>query len=151
MATLGDLLRRYREQRGWTQEELAASVVTPLSPETISNLERGKTRPYRHTIDSLCRALALTEARYRRSGRLGGQSAALAIAQIRRHRSGQGQFRDGVLLRTTPIRSGDLSRILQQLMGCRGPRSHFSVHRCGGEQQGMIARSACDEQSHGRS
>jgi transcriptional regulator with XRE-family HTH domain len=55
-----DLLRWYREERGLSQEELAALVEPPLSPETISNLERGRTRPYRHTLNSVCRALGLT-------------------------------------------------------------------------------------------
>jgi predicted ATPase/DNA-binding XRE family transcriptional regulator len=56
---LKDLLRHYREERGLTQEELAALVQPPVSPETISNLERGRTRPYRHTLEALCDALRL--------------------------------------------------------------------------------------------
>jgi predicted ATPase/class 3 adenylate cyclase len=55
------LLRRSREERGLSQEELAALVEPPLSPDTISNLERGRTRPHRHTLESVCGALALNE------------------------------------------------------------------------------------------
>ena len=59
---LGDLLRGYREQRGLSQEELAQRAVPPLSTETVSNLERGRTRPYRHTVQAVCRALGLDDA-----------------------------------------------------------------------------------------
>src|SRR5262245_5460338 len=59
MPLLRDLLRHHREQRRLSQEELAAIVEPPLSPDTISNLERGRTRPYRHTLEGLCRALGL--------------------------------------------------------------------------------------------
>ena len=61
MSTLGDLLRSHRERRGLSQEELAAQAEPPLTPETISNLERGRTRPYRHTVEAICAALALNE------------------------------------------------------------------------------------------
>src|SRR5947209_20121427 len=61
MAAFRDLLRGYREQRGLTQEDLANLVEPPLSADTISNIERGKTRPYRHTAAALGLALALDE------------------------------------------------------------------------------------------
>lgn len=57
---LGDLLRQYRQRRGLSQEELAERVTPALSVTTIGNLERGRTRPYRHTLLALCVALALT-------------------------------------------------------------------------------------------
>ena len=56
---LGDLLRQYRERRGWSQEELAERIEPAVSPNTISNLERGRTRPYRQTLAALCVALGL--------------------------------------------------------------------------------------------
>ena len=62
MSTLGELLRSHRERRGLSQEELAAQAEPPLTSETISNLERGRTRPYRHTVEAICAALALNEA-----------------------------------------------------------------------------------------
>ena len=52
-AALGELLRGYREQRGLSQEELSLLAVPPVSTETVSNLERGRTRPYRHTVQVL--------------------------------------------------------------------------------------------------
>ena len=61
MRILKDLVRGYREQRGLTQEELADRVEPPVSADTISNLERGRTRPYRHTLESICEALGLDE------------------------------------------------------------------------------------------
>jgi predicted ATPase/transcriptional regulator with XRE-family HTH domain len=56
---LGALLRSYREARGLLQEELAAIVEPTVSVNTISNVERGRTRPYRRTLDALAAALEL--------------------------------------------------------------------------------------------
>ena len=61
MTSLRDLLRQHREQRGLSQEELAALVEPPLSHDTISNLERGRTRPHRHTLEAICQALRLDD------------------------------------------------------------------------------------------
>jgi len=44
---LGDLLRDYREQRELTQEALAGLVQGGITIDTISNVERGRTRPRR--------------------------------------------------------------------------------------------------------
>jgi len=57
--TLGALLRRYRERCGLTQEELAERAAA--SVDTLSKIERGRTRPYRHTLEALCTALALSD------------------------------------------------------------------------------------------
>ena len=56
---LGGLLRQHREARGLLQEELAALVEPPLSVNTIGNVERGRTRPHRHTLATLVTALGL--------------------------------------------------------------------------------------------
>jgi predicted ATPase/DNA-binding XRE family transcriptional regulator len=56
---LGALLRRHREARGLSQDELATRVEATVSRNTISNIERGRTRPYRHTLDALATALGL--------------------------------------------------------------------------------------------
>jgi len=61
MQMLRDLLRSHRDRRGLSQEELAALVEPPVSPATISNIERGRTRPHRHTLEAVCRALGLDE------------------------------------------------------------------------------------------
>jgi predicted ATPase/DNA-binding CsgD family transcriptional regulator/DNA-binding XRE family transcriptional regulator len=58
---LRDLLRHHREERRLSQEELAALVEPPLSPDTISNLERGRTRPHRHTLEAVCQVLRLDD------------------------------------------------------------------------------------------
>jgi predicted ATPase/transcriptional regulator with XRE-family HTH domain len=56
---LGTLLRQHRESQGLLQEELAALVTPALSHNTISNVERGRTRPRRYTLDTLADALGL--------------------------------------------------------------------------------------------
>jgi predicted ATPase/transcriptional regulator with XRE-family HTH domain len=58
---LGDLLRRYREQRGLTQEALEGLVQGGITVKSISNIERGRTRPYWHTLNVLMDALSLSE------------------------------------------------------------------------------------------
>jgi tetratricopeptide (TPR) repeat protein/transcriptional regulator with XRE-family HTH domain len=55
----GGLLRRYRLARGLTQEELAGR--SGLTPRTVANIERGRTRPYRRSVSSLADALGLSE------------------------------------------------------------------------------------------
>ena len=60
-AALGELLRWHRQRRGLTQGELAARGAPELSVNTVGNLERGRTRPYRHTLETLCTALGLDE------------------------------------------------------------------------------------------
>ncbi len=59
MASFGQILRRYRAQRGLTQEELAASAR--LSVRSITDLERGVSRsPHKDTIALLADALQLS-------------------------------------------------------------------------------------------
>jgi transcriptional regulator with XRE-family HTH domain len=62
---LGDFLRRHRERLGLTQEELAERVASGVAVETISNVERGRVRPRRHTLHALNAALDLGEAERR--------------------------------------------------------------------------------------
>jgi len=59
---LGMLLRRHREQRGLTQEELAQQAGTGISVYTVSDLERGRTRPRSETLHALMEALGLDRA-----------------------------------------------------------------------------------------
>jgi transcriptional regulator with XRE-family HTH domain len=56
--TFADLLRRHRLARSLTQEQLAERAE--ITAKAVGALERGeRRRPYRHTVRSLARALAL--------------------------------------------------------------------------------------------
>lgn len=58
MATAGDLMREAREARGWTQVEYADRINT--SATTVSNWERGVTKPGIEDINTICAALGLS-------------------------------------------------------------------------------------------
>ena len=55
--SFGELLARYRESAGLTQEELAERAE--LSVRGLRYLERGLRRPYKDTVERLVQALAL--------------------------------------------------------------------------------------------
>lgn len=64
MTELGDRIRRSREEKGWSQQQLADEISKLLnetvSPTTISAIERGKTtQPKAATIDDIAAALDL--------------------------------------------------------------------------------------------
>jgi len=60
--TLGDLVRQARERRGLTREDVADRAAPTVSVETLRNVERGRVRPYRQTLDALLDALHADEA-----------------------------------------------------------------------------------------
>jgi len=58
VATAGDYIREARQGRGWNQSELAERVSA--STTTVSNWERGITKPGLDDINALCSALGLS-------------------------------------------------------------------------------------------
>jgi len=57
LALLGEELRRFREERGFTLEDLAARAG--LSISYLSEIERGRKNPSLKALDQVCRALNL--------------------------------------------------------------------------------------------
>jgi transcriptional regulator with XRE-family HTH domain len=55
--TLAERVRTAREQRGWTQEQLA--VHAEVSRSTIQNLENGRRQPHRSSIRRIAEALGI--------------------------------------------------------------------------------------------
>lgn len=60
MFGLGDVVRKLRTGRGWTLVEL--SQTSGVDKNTISDLERGVTKPTQPTLDKIGRAFGLTVA-----------------------------------------------------------------------------------------
>ncbi len=61
-SNVGARIRFFRQSRGWSQEELAASAG--LSPRTISDLERGLRLPGYKTLVALARAVEVSVDRF---------------------------------------------------------------------------------------
>jgi len=55
--TLAERIRSAREQRGWTQEQLAYRA--DVSRSTIQNLENGRRQPHRASISRIAGALGI--------------------------------------------------------------------------------------------
>lgn len=53
--TIGTRVRAHREARGWTQAELAHHAM--VSGSTVFAVEADRTRPTRHTLARIARAL----------------------------------------------------------------------------------------------
>lgn len=59
MTTIGDAVSRWRKERGWTQEELAAAAEMPQNH--ISAIETGRlVDPRASTLEKLARAFGVT-------------------------------------------------------------------------------------------
>lgn len=56
-SAVGDRVRRYRKERGWTQAQLGRA--TGLSAKTISAIERGRERPLERSARALAEALGV--------------------------------------------------------------------------------------------
>lgn len=59
--SIGERVRRYRRERGWTQAQLARK--TGLSRKTISSIELGRERPLERTTRTLAEALGVEQDR----------------------------------------------------------------------------------------
>jgi transcriptional regulator with XRE-family HTH domain len=96
--TFGGLLKEYRYAIGWTQAELARR--SGLSVRGIQHLERGETRPYRHTHEQLAAALGLSSEQRARF-------AALALPTPRRRPPGRSVAADAPAEERAPGQEDD--------------------------------------------
>ncbi len=53
----GGLVRQLRDARGWTQEKLAREA--DITVTSVSNVERGATRPTAETVEKIAKAFGL--------------------------------------------------------------------------------------------
>lgn len=61
MFHIGDVIRKLREARGWSQPDLAKHAKTGIM--TVSEIERGvRSNPGKNTLDKLAQALGLDDA-----------------------------------------------------------------------------------------
>ncbi|MFC1845806.1 helix-turn-helix domain-containing protein [Chloroflexota bacterium] len=80
MANIGDVLRRLRAERDWTQKQL--SQASGLSQTDIARIENGVTkRPSAKTVGRLSRALGIEIEELEMYSREGGQPEAVAAAK----------------------------------------------------------------------
>lgn len=111
-----ELLKRYREAAGLTQEGLAGRAY--LSARTVSNLERGVNRaPYPDTLRRLADALGLSEddrAELRASAR-GPEAGPVPDASNGRRAEVEGGFLGALPAGRLVSRRGELGRILGAL------------------------------------
>ncbi len=56
---IGEIVRRHRRRLGLSQEQLAEDAGGTFSVSTIANIERGRSQPYRHTLEALAEALRM--------------------------------------------------------------------------------------------
>jgi|SRR6185369_14682809 len=63
MRTIGENVRAFREERGWTQEEL--SKMAGIGEKYISAIERGRRSPGHKIMTELCNAFNVTEMELR--------------------------------------------------------------------------------------
>jgi transcriptional regulator with XRE-family HTH domain len=68
-ARVGEALRRARERRGLTQEELAARLSPPLTRAAICNMENGVQRIMLHVLVDAADACGVTAGQLLRSAR----------------------------------------------------------------------------------
>jgi WD40 repeat protein/transcriptional regulator with XRE-family HTH domain len=78
--TIGELLRRYRNERGYTQKELAARI--PYSDSTISRIENGERLPKPEYLDWILKTLELSDTEQKEMFDLYTQSVPKATAKM---------------------------------------------------------------------
>ena len=131
------VLRRLRERRGLTQQELAERAG--LTPHAVSALERGtRTRPYPHTVRSLADALERVRGRACGAGRRrppsGRRDARLPGRSPGRTSTGAALLADGPGRPADPLFGRDDGRRRGRRAGTRrSPAGHADRARRGRE------------------
>lgn len=144
MTPFGDLLRHARRRAGLSQHELAARAA--LSARAVGNLERGaRTRPRKHTVTQLLRALDLTgpDADALVAAAQGGRATALPVVGRAEHRAAIAEVlrapEPSMILLTGAPGVGK-TRLLDEAAGLASGPVHR--HRCTGDRACWAAAPA---------
>ncbi|MGH2612120.1 MAG: NB-ARC domain-containing protein, partial [Rhabdochlamydiaceae bacterium] len=64
LSTFAIVLRKKRNERGWSQAELGLQFMHAVPTDTVSRWERDKAKPNSHNVEELCKLFKMTAAEF---------------------------------------------------------------------------------------